>query len=461
MGASAADRVLIVHHGRLPSAGQACRGGVLRALQHAESLRAAGRNVQLLAREQDQAGGYRSYGELRRMAAAAAPDWILCVAPTEATALHGIAPLVVDLYAPRLLEAAWEEAQQEEAGRALRAIHVADQVLFSNARQRWFWLGILGLCGWDLRQPAGLLIPLAAPQGPPRRVPEHPRFILGGMPWPWQESQEILAQAVAFLGARAEIVSVGLPQQPGVRALPAGGYADWLELCASSTAALDRYQPNPEREMALSFRQMDYLGCGLPMIGMKESVLAQEIKDYQAGWIEESLEEALEAALGEAQARCSAGALALRQKYQRDLLAQPLLDWQPTARPRPWSVLRDAARYAAAMEAGRGARARAEQAALEVTDKRKENQELAAQNRALTASIEALSAAMADMAAFRKETAVVLGTRLSGTQATNEQLRRELEIMRADLDKKTQELEAIQSERGRLERTLLRLTGRR
>jgi predicted nuclease with TOPRIM domain len=124
-------------------------------------------------------------------------------------------------------------------------------------------------------------------------------------------------------------------------------------------------------------------------------------------------------------------------------------------------VLRDAARYAAAMEAGRGARARAEQAHQEVADKRTENQELAAQNRALTASIEALSAAMADMAAFRKETAVVLGTRLSGTQATNEQLRRELEIMRADLDKKTQELEAIQSERGRLERTLLRLTGRR
>jgi hypothetical protein len=213
--------------------------------------------------------------------------------------------------------------------------------------------------------------------------------------------------------------------------------------------------------MALSFRQMDYLGCGLPIIGMKESVLAQEIKDYQAGWVEESLEEALEAALGGAQARCSAGALALRQKYQRDLLAQPLLDWQPTSRARPWSVLRDAARYAAALETGRGARARAEQAALEVADKRNENQELAAQNRALTASIEALSAAMADMAAFRKETAVVLGTRLSGTQASNEQLRRELEIMRADLDKKTQELEAIQSERGRLERTLLRLTGRR
>ena len=65
---------------------------------------------------------------------------------------------------------------------------------------------------------------------------------------------------------------------------------------------------------------------------------------------------------------------------------------------------------------------------------------------------------MADVAAFRKETVQVLGTRLSSESATAEHLRRELEITRADLDKKNQELAALSTERDRLGRafTILR-----
>src|SRR4051812_47154161 len=74
----AAMRVLVVHHGRLPTPGSPCTGGALRAQVHVDALRGAGHDVHTLARAQDEARGFRSPADLRRLAAAITPDWILC-----------------------------------------------------------------------------------------------------------------------------------------------------------------------------------------------------------------------------------------------------------------------------------------------------------------------------------------------------------------------------------------------
>lgn len=454
-------RVLIVHHGRLPGPGRFCSGGALRALAHAELLRAGGHRVRCLARAQDEEGGFRSGPELRRMASMSEPDWILCVAPSEAPILRGIAPLVVDLYAPRLLEAAWEECSRQEAGRSLRAVHAADQVIFSNVRQRWFWLGILALCGWDVREFPGLLVPLCAPEGPPRKPPLRPRLLMGGQAWPWQDPSDCLRRAVAALAGQGEVWTVGLPEYPGVRALPSQTYDDWLALCSSSTVALDRYASNPERELSLSFRQMDYLGCGLPLISSDQVVLAAELKEWGAGWVDESLEDAIAAALDPTlcEARAAA-ALELGRHYRKERVGAPLLAWKPSIRTRSPSALNDAAQFAAAQERAEGEKVRREEATREVEKKREEVELLHLQIRSLTAAVEASSAALADVAAFRTETVRVLGTRLSGEQSQREQLARELEITRAELAKKEMEMEALRSERGRLETVIGRLLGR-
>ena len=454
-------RVLIVHHGRLPGPGRLCSGGALRANAHAELLSGAGHQVRCLARAQDEEGGFRSPADLRRLATMFEPDWILCVAPSEAPILRPVAPLVVDLYAPRLLEAAWEECQQEEAGRSLRAVAAADQVLFSNPRQRWFWLGILALSGWDIREFPGLLVPLCAPEGPTRQAPERPRLLMGGQPWPWLDPRETLDRAVQALAGQGEVVTVGLPEFPGVRALPSLPYDQWLELCARSTVALDRYAPNPERELALSFRQMDYLGCGLPLISAPEGVIASELAAWGAGWVEESLEDAIAAAMDPTlcEARAEAAA-ALGRHYRKELVGAPLLDYRPGRRERGPSVLRDSLRFAAAQERAEGERLRREEAEREVQAKRGEVEDLHGQIRALTSAVEASAAAVADVAAFRAETARVLGTRLSGEHTHREQLVRELEITRAELAKKDLELEALRSERGRLEGVIGRILGR-
>lgn len=451
-----AMRVLVVHHGRLPGTGDASvTGGALRARVHADALRGAGHDVVTLARAQDEPGGFRTPAHLRRLAAAASPDWILAVAPEEAPALAPVAPLVVDLYAPRLLEGAFEGLQREEAGRALRAIAAADEVLFSNPRQRWFWMGLCGACGWDLSRAAGLLVPLAALPGPARLPTDPPTFVCGGQPWPWQDAGPTIDRAVAHLGDRARVVTFGLPARPGVDARPLASRGAWLAALAGASAALDRYAPNPERSLALSFRQADYLGVGLPLVTDADTPLADEVRATGAGWVDEPLEDALDAAL--ASPRSSA---ALAARYAPAVTEAPLLAWAPRRRPRDWDLFR-AARRLAEVEA-RAARDRAlrDAAETEVTAKRAEIDGLNAQVRALASAVEASSAAVADVAAFRRETVAVLGTRLAGQTAEAEHLRRELEICRADLDKKTLELRAAQEERDRVGRALSFLRGR-
>ncbi len=448
-------RVLVVHHGVLPTADRVASGGALRALVHVEAFSGAGHTVLALAREQDQADGFSSPAHLRQRAAAWGPDLVVCVAPEEAAALTGIAPLVVDLYAPRVLEAAFQGLQEEEAGRALQAVEAADQVLFSNDRQRWYWMGLLGVAGWDLAAGPGLVVPLAALPGPPRAPPDRPRFVAGGHAWPWQDLTETLRRAAAWLGDRGEVHTYGLPPVDGVVAHGPVARGEWLAACAGATAALDRFAPNAERSLAMSFRQADYLGCRLPLISDADTPLADAIRTTGAGWVDEPLEDALADAIAVPR---DAGVLGARFTPART--EAPLLAWVPAARPRGWTWTGAGARAAlaeVAARADREARAAAEQ---ELVGKRGEIEMLNGQVRALAGSVEALSVAMADVAAFRRETVAVLGARTAGAEATLEQLRREVEILSADLAKKNAELDAAQADRTRLGAWIERIRSR-
>ncbi len=438
-------RVTVVFHGTLPDAGTIATGGALRAAVHIEALRHAGHEVRPLARAQDHPEGYTSPGHLRQLVQAGDPDLVICVAPEEAPALAQLAPLVVDLYAPRLLEGAFEGLQEEEAGRALQAVEAADQVLFSNPRQRWFWMGILGVAGWDLTVAPGLVVPLAALAGPPRRLPTRPRFVAGGHAWPWQDLAPTLATAVGLLGDRAEVHTYGLPPVDGVIAHGRVPRGEWLAACAGATAALDRYAPNPERALAMSFRQADYLGCGLPLISDADTPLGDAIRETGAGWVDEPLDEALSAAIASPR-----DTTVLAARYAPAQTEASLLAWQPTKRTRGWSWTHAGARAAVAEATARGDREARAAADRELATKRTEIEALNTQVRALAGSVEALSVAMADVAAFRRETVAVLGARTSSAEATTEHLRREVEVLTADLAKKTSELEAAQADRTRL-----------
>jgi chromosome segregation ATPase len=113
------------------------------------------------------------------------------------------------------------------------------------------------------------------------------------------------------------------------------------------------------------------------------------------------------------------------------------------------------------MVAAEADRVRREAAEAEVVSKRAEVAALVEQNRALTSAVAQLAGAQADVAGFRRETVQVLGTRLAGQTEEAEALRRELAIVRADLEKKDLELGQLRGERDRLGGVIRRLGGPR
>jgi hypothetical protein len=476
-------RVLLVHHGPLRDDDSPLGGGALRARTHARVLAGAGHEVLTLARAQDDETtpdgaprpwrtlpGFRSPGDLTRLARSASADAIVCVAPEEAPALAGVAPLAVDLYAPRLLEGAFEGLQREEAGRTLAALAVADEVFFSNPRQRWFFLGLLGAAGWDLSRPAGRLVPLAAVGPDAQREGADPgpaTFVLGGPLWPWQDATDTVRRAAVHLRGRARLRLVGMQTQPGfvehAECVPRMSRGAWLTTLRGAAGVLDRWAPNPERALATGFRQMDAIAVGAPLLTDDDTPLADEVRAHAAGWVGGPLEDAIDAAMRAWEARPSpareAGSLA--GAYAPERTSAPLLAWVNGAAPRErrWNLLEagaDLARAEARAAVAEHARAVAE---AEVAAKRAEVEALNATVRALAGAVEANAAAVADVAAFRRETVTVLGTRLAGREAEAEHLARELAIAREDAEKKTRELEAAQADRDRVGRALRALRG--
>ena len=480
-------RVLVVFHGWLPRDDRPASGGATRAWHHGEALRAAGHEVLYVTRDQDAIDGgppvFANASQLRQYAKSVRPDRILCVQPEEAPALTGLgAPVCVDLYAPRLLEAAWQSRTDDEAVATLRALAAADEFLFSNPRQRWFYLGLLALAGVDLRRNSGRVVPLVAPEGPARKVPRNPVLVMGGVAWPWQDPTEALRATVAHLEKRRKGKLVVYGGRPAIgdaevvdlpAAVPAGprleyaGSVPWPELLqaySQATAALDIMEPNAEREVALAFRHVDYLGCGLPII--TGGYHALELGD--AGWITdvEGLEDVLDLVLDnrdEVLLRSGAASTLARTKYSRSAAERPLLDWveHAEARDRMDTPLLDAANLKAELGRVEGEwKASANLLARsmeEVEEKRADVTALNAQVQSLTGTVERLTRTLDEVAGFKREAVRVLGSERDAAGQEVKELARELSDLRADLAKKDVELRSAQREQDRLNDALAAL----
>lgn len=476
-------RILIVHHGTLPAPGRAVTGGALRAWNHGRALQAAGHEVFYLTRAQDTPGGYANPRDLVWRARHLSPDRIICVQLEEAAALGTLGlPMAADLYAPRLLEAPFEGHLAEAAVDSLRALAAGSVFLVSNPRQRWAWLSVLALAGVDIRTDPTLHVPLVAPDGPPRTPPGEPLFVAGGASWPWQDPLPSLLRVLEHLDRRAQgqvlwfggapLIGHGehiehawsLPEHP--RLLTPGWlpYDQLLKRYAAATAAIDWMAPNPERALALSFRHVDYLGCGLPILTGPDSALTDTLGD--AGIATDDIEAALDEVLdhpGRLAERADAARQLARTRYSLHAAEAPLVDWvaRGTTHRRARGPLVDAARHAA--EAAH-ARARAsaledalEVAELEVDQKRQDNRALSTQVQQLTGIIERLTQTLDEVAGFKREAVAVLGGEAQRASRSLEEAEREITILRADLSKKSAELRAMDQLRERLENDLANL----
>ncbi len=306
-----AGPILLILHGRPPRPGHPVPGMGLRAWTHAEGLRHRGFDVVFATRDVDLApdGGagepppvgagegtaqaplaFHDATDLAALVERLDPAVIVVEAADEVTRLPArTVPVVLDLFAPRLLERQFQDVDDvEEPSRLLEAIWRADYFLFSNVRQRDFHLGLLAAAGVDCRDLPAAVVPLSCPpRGPRVRRPREPVLVTGGVFWPWNDTAaplRVVAEHLERRGrGRLRIFGGGYGVEGGeggaVRdpreALPDSErvsfegfvpYDDLLRAYARATAAVDLALPNLERELSFGFRHVDYLSCGLPAI---------------------------------------------------------------------------------------------------------------------------------------------------------------------------------------------------
>ncbi|MCB1866098.1 MAG: glycosyltransferase [Chromatiales bacterium] len=220
-------------------------------------------------------------------------------------------PIVVDVVAPRILESLYENGRDlsEDVTRLTTLYRRADLFICGTERQRHFLLPWLILAGFDCReQVPSIVIPISVepaehPLVPPTE-PEPWRFVTGGVHWPWRRTRrwiDALEHEVRALDGRAHLellsgryvyapdrdqAAVSDARQSAFvteHALkPYGEMQGFLRGCHVGLELADR---NTEREYSQSFRAMEFLRQGLPLICNRFLEIAEHIDHADAGWI--------------------------------------------------------------------------------------------------------------------------------------------------------------------------------
>ena len=201
--------------------------------------------------------------------------------------------IVVDLYAQRLLEASFSGHLDRDTPYILETLRLGDCFLTSNERQRWSWMSLLALAGVDLHSPPLITVPLMAPTTLDSTKQENHDFILigGGIWWPWQNPTHGIEQVLDVLDEEdcgeihwygkphSECNSHHLPHHKRLIVKEQVSLHTYRNALIQATLALDWMENNGEREMAISFRQMEYIGAGLPILTYPSAMLASIVRD--------------------------------------------------------------------------------------------------------------------------------------------------------------------------------------
>ena len=333
-------------------------GNAIRTAQLDGALRRAGHTISqtwLDTSNKPHADAFRNRDELQATINRQCPDAVLVMywELLELLPFELPQPVILDFIAPRPLESLYEhpELVGTELQRLQNSLSKCDLVLTGNGAQRkLLWFTLLQ-AGFDLRgcEPI-LVVPLAAePVGMPESDPESDGWTLvsGGVSWPWRKSDEYW-QAIQ---------SMQHDQEEGAPKLVLfGGQYRWHEdqrktaapyqtqrlapysqfsrfLLESAHIGLEVAHSNIERQYSQSFRSLEFLRHGLPLICDDYLPIAALVKQYKAGWTvsgPEELATLLRSIMSQPEEWKirSANALCLvKEVLNPDIAITPLLDW--------------------------------------------------------------------------------------------------------------------------------------
>ena len=435
--------------------------------------------------------------ELQALVAKVDPDAVLVESIEDARHIQdGRWSVVLDVFAPRLLEQQFQTgaADTREAVRVLDALQRADRFLFSNERQKYFHLPLLALAGVDCTKDAGGVVPISCPpDSPPFVKPAELTFVAGGVFWPWAD----LTQGLNDLLGCLEVVGSGKVRlyggKYGIRsdteeyADPRAGLPEkhdrldfagmvpidelWQQYRRGSVA-FDLMAPNPEREINLSFRQIDYLRCGLPIITSPRQVIAQDIEEYGAGWLVEpgdvaSLQRLVRKLVTNpkliGEAATAAQALA-RDRYAWTKTGGPLLAAveTPLHRTHGETLFATLARTQADLweehEEAKRLRTAAERQTAELDKKSEEVRAQDTKIRQLLGTVDRLTASLEEVSRFRTETVGYLQEEQDAALREAAEIQRELDRRELDVKKRDKALAKGKDEIAKLEKAVQELT---
>ncbi len=347
-------------------------GNAIRTAQLEGALRRAGHDVSQTWLDQNKSAhpdAFHSRDELQAAITRQHPDVIL-VSYWELLELLPFElqqPVILDFVAPRPLEELYERPGlvSAELQRLQSNLSKCDLLLTGNESQRdLLWFTLLQ-AGFDLRgyEPV-LVVPLAAETaGKPASDPLTSGWTLvsGGVHWPWRQS-EAYWQAIQGMkddpaSEAPRLVLFGgpyrwqedVPQHPGpgqsgtdYQTQELAPYSHFSRfLLESAHIGLEVAQSNIERKYSQSFRSLEFLRHGLPLICNDYLPIAELVKQYKAGWTVKEPEEIagllrnIMQQPDEWRIRSENALRLVEEALNPDIATKPLLDWleMPTKAP--------------------------------------------------------------------------------------------------------------------------------
>ena len=217
-------------------------------------------------------------------------------------------PVVLDFIAPRVLELMYQEPETipEHTDYIMRMVCKADHFLVGNRRQADLLLPYLLQAGIDCRERAPIsVVPISARGKTPwKDAPGLPvRLVNAGVDWPWRDFSAYRLELDRLTGGNKNLAFVEFTgKYPGFSGSDAKSnllsYTGMQEELQRSHIGLELGERNTEREFSHSFRALEYLECGLPVIINPWVQLSEAIRQYDAGWVIDSPAK-LETLLGE------------------------------------------------------------------------------------------------------------------------------------------------------------------
>jgi glycosyltransferase involved in cell wall biosynthesis len=314
-------KVLLITHEPPLHDEQVVSGNAVRSLQIRSALESAGHQVNqvwLAGPKSDRSrvrdSTFRNHDELQGVLMKQDPDAVI-VSYWELLGLlpHEIeVPVILDYVAPRTLEELFESPATVNASlrRLKNNLGRCDLVLVGNQLQRHLLINTMIESGFDLRKCDPVrVVPLGAEPAPaPESSPADGKwqFVSGGVSWPWRDSGSYQSELIKFAESHASEVNLihfgggyrwhqsdEADEQPKPEKKPGAVEFRTLEpyrqfsrrLTRQAHIGVELAEWNIEREYSQSFRSLEFLRHGLPLLCNRYLPLARLVEAHDAGWV--------------------------------------------------------------------------------------------------------------------------------------------------------------------------------